>query len=79
LYRTVVQFFEFERLKKLKLSASCPGYFTPGERDPNTHWIGGWMDPRVSLTDVEKRKFQPVPSHYTNYAILGPKFERVIT
>jgi len=22
-------------------SASCPGLFTPGERDPRTHWLGG--------------------------------------
>jgi hypothetical protein len=22
-------------------SASRPGRFTPGERDPGTHWIGG--------------------------------------
>jgi hypothetical protein len=33
-------------------SASRPGRFTPG-----THWIGGWVDPRAGLEDVEKRKF----------------------
>jgi hypothetical protein len=22
-----------------------------------THWIGGWVDPRTGLDDVEKRKF----------------------
>jgi hypothetical protein len=38
-------------------SASRPGCFTPGERDPGTHWIGGWVDPRASLDDLEKRKF----------------------
>jgi hypothetical protein len=37
-------------------SASRPGRFTPGERDPGTHWKGGWADPRASLDDVEKRK-----------------------
>jgi hypothetical protein len=26
-------------------SASSPGRFTPGERGPDTHWIGGWVDP----------------------------------
>jgi hypothetical protein len=31
--------------------------FTPGERAPGTHWIGGWVDPRASLDDVEKRLF----------------------
>jgi hypothetical protein len=35
-------------------SDSRPGRFTPGERAPGTHWIGGWVDPRASLDDVEK-------------------------
>jgi hypothetical protein len=38
-------------------SASRSGRFTPGERSPGTHWIGGWVDPRADLDDVEKRKF----------------------
>jgi hypothetical protein len=38
-------------------SASRPGRFTPDEKDPGTHWKGGWVDPRASLDDVEKRKF----------------------
>jgi hypothetical protein len=42
-------------------SASHPGRFTPGERDPGTHWIGGWVDPRAGLEDVEKRKFLTIP------------------
>jgi hypothetical protein len=28
----------------------------PWERFPGTHWIGGWVGPRVGLDDVEKRK-----------------------
>jgi hypothetical protein len=35
-------------------SASRPGCFTPGERAPGTHWIGGWVDPRDGLNDMEK-------------------------
>jgi hypothetical protein len=31
--------------------------FIPGERDPCTHWLGGWVGPRAGLDDVEKRKF----------------------
>jgi hypothetical protein len=63
-------------------SASRPGRFNPGERVPGTDWIGGWVDPRVGLDDVEKRKFltlphsnsnpsvvQPIASRYTDYAI----------
>jgi hypothetical protein len=37
-------------------SVSCPGHFTPGERTPGTHWIGGWVDPRADLVAMEKIK-----------------------
>jgi hypothetical protein len=37
-------------------SSSRPGPFTPGERAPGTHWIGGWVGPRAGLDDVKKRK-----------------------
>jgi hypothetical protein len=30
--------------------------FTPEERAPGTHWIGGCVGPRVGLDAVEKRK-----------------------
>jgi hypothetical protein len=60
--------------------------FTPrplypcGERASGTHWIGGCVDPRAGLDNVEKRKFltlpisdllvvQAVASHYTDYGI----------
>jgi hypothetical protein len=33
-------------------SASLPGRFTPGA--PCAHWIGGWMDTRAGVDDVEK-------------------------
>jgi hypothetical protein len=36
-------------------SASRPVRFTPGERAPGAHRIGGWVDPRAGLDDVEKR------------------------
>jgi hypothetical protein len=42
-------------------SASRPGHFTPKERVPGIHWIGGWVGPRAGLDDVEKRK-NPDPS-----------------
>jgi hypothetical protein len=34
-------------------SASRPGRFTHGERVPGTHWIGGWVNPKAGLDDVE--------------------------
>jgi hypothetical protein len=42
-------------------SDSRPGRFTAGERDSDTHWIGGWVDPRADPEDVEKRKFLILP------------------
>jgi hypothetical protein len=33
-------------------SASRPGRFTPRERAPGTHWIGGWVGPRAVLDAV---------------------------
>jgi hypothetical protein len=37
-------------------STSRPDRFTPG-----THWIGGRVDLRASLNDLEKRKFLTLP------------------
>jgi hypothetical protein len=42
-------------------SDSRPGHFTPREIAPGTHWIGGWVEPRAGLDDVEKRKFLTLP------------------
>jgi hypothetical protein len=52
-----IHFFFTSALAGGDWSASRPGRFTAGERGPGTHWIGGWMDPRASLDDVEKRQF----------------------
>jgi hypothetical protein len=64
---------------------SRPGLFTPGERIPGTLLVGGWVDPRAGLDDMEKRTFltlpglqlrpsvvQPVASRYTVYVIPAP-------
>jgi len=37
-------------------SVSCPSCFTPRERAPSTHLIGGWVGPRASLNMVANRK-----------------------
>jgi hypothetical protein len=39
-----------------KWSASHPILFTALERAPGTDWIGGWLGPRASLDDLEKRR-----------------------
>jgi hypothetical protein len=35
-------------------SASRPCRFTPRKRAPGTHLIGGWVDRRAGLDDMEK-------------------------
>jgi hypothetical protein len=37
------------------------GRFTPGERAPGTHWIGGWVGSRAGLDYVEETKFLTLP------------------
>jgi hypothetical protein len=46
-------------------SASRPGRFTPTERAPGTHWIGGCTDLRAILDAVVKRKI-PSPRRESN-------------
>jgi len=41
-------------------SASRSSRFTPRERAPGTHWIGGWVGYRAGLDAMVKRK---TPSH----------------
>jgi hypothetical protein len=42
-------------------SSSRPGRFTSAEGAPGTHWVGGWVDLRAGLDDLEKRKFLTLP------------------
>jgi hypothetical protein len=53
----LIWFLQRWLLKKGDWSASHPCRFTPGERAPSTHWIGGWVGPRAGLDDTEKWKF----------------------
>jgi hypothetical protein len=39
----------------------APGHFTPGDKAAGTHRIGGWVDSRVGVDNVEKRKFLTLP------------------
>jgi hypothetical protein len=39
----------------------APAALPPEKDPPSTLWIGGWLDPRAGLNDVEKRKFLTVP------------------
>jgi hypothetical protein len=44
---------------------SCPGRFTPRERAPGIHCIGGWVGSRIGLDAVAKRKI-PSPCRDSN-------------
>jgi hypothetical protein len=44
-------------------SASRPGRFTPRERVPSTHWIGGWVS-HFTHTDPYPSKTQPNITQY---------------
>jgi hypothetical protein len=57
----LIHIFLTSALVRGEWSASRPGRFTPGEIAPGTHWIGGWVDPRAGLDDMEKRKFLTLP------------------
>jgi hypothetical protein len=46
-------------------SASRHGRFTPRERAPCTHWIGGWVGLRAVLDAAVKRKI-PSPRRESN-------------
>jgi hypothetical protein len=39
-------------------SDSRLGHFTPRERAPGTHWIGGWVGPSAGLDAVVKKKYR---------------------
>jgi hypothetical protein len=39
--------------------ASRPCRFTPGERVPGTHWIGGWVAPKPVLTTWARENSLP--------------------
>jgi hypothetical protein len=68
--------------------ASRTSRFTPAERVPGTHWIGGWVGSWSGLDAVEKTKictagnqtpaFQPVARRYTDWATPTPKEENTM-
>jgi hypothetical protein len=39
----------------------APAALAAGEEPPGTQWIRGWVDRRVGLDNVERRKILPLP------------------
>jgi len=44
---------------------SRSGSFIPGERVPDTNWIGGWVDPRASLNAMGRETFSTPAGNLT--------------
>jgi hypothetical protein len=53
-------------------SASRPSRFSPGKTAPGTHWIGGWVDPRTSLDEVEKKDSWPYRDSNSELSVVQP-------
>jgi hypothetical protein len=67
-----IQIFVTSALAGGEWSASRPGRFIPGERVPGIHWIGGWVDTRTGLDDVEKRKFLTLQDSKSDPSVVQP-------
>jgi hypothetical protein len=59
MYRSTLSWFA--TLVGGECSVSRPGRFTPGERVPGNHCVGGWVNLTAVLDDVERRKFLILP------------------
>jgi hypothetical protein len=57
-------------------SASRLCRFTPGVRAPGAHWVGGWVDPRDSLDDLEKENSCPYRDSNSNLSVVQPVASR---
>jgi hypothetical protein len=54
-----IHIFFTSALAGVEWSASRPVCFTSCENIPGTHWIGGWVDPRAVVDELEKRILDP--------------------
>jgi hypothetical protein len=54
-------FFSISALVGGEWSGSHPGRFTPREGTAHTHRIGGLVDPKAGMDDLEKKKFLTLP------------------
>jgi hypothetical protein len=56
-------------------SASHPGHFTRGQRDPGIHCIGRWVDPRSGLDASRKQSYTYFPARSPSlYRLSCPGF-----
>jgi hypothetical protein len=52
----------------------APAALSRGERAPGTHWIGGWVDLRAGLDDLEKKKFLTLPDSNSDPLVVQPDY-----
>jgi hypothetical protein len=52
-----------------ELSASRPCGFTPGDRVPGAHYVGGWAGPRVGIHTMKKTKIFPCRESNHGYPV----------
>jgi hypothetical protein len=57
-------------------SALPPGHFNPEERAPVIDCIGGWVDPRTGLDDIEERKFLTLRDSKSDSSFVQPVASR---
>jgi hypothetical protein len=55
-----------------------PGRFTPGERDPSIHWIGGWLGLRTGVDAMENRNSWPHRDSNSDSSVLYPAASRYL-
>jgi hypothetical protein len=53
--------------------------FSLEKQPPDTHWIGGWLDPRAGLTASEKRKSLSFNKSTVKYVWVTDRFIKVKT
>jgi hypothetical protein len=61
----VLREWRYSATHSLTSALDGPARFTPRERAPGTHWIGGWVGPRAVLDVMVKRKI-PSPRRESN-------------
>jgi hypothetical protein len=54
----------------------APAALPQGGKASGTHWLGGWVDPRAGLDDMEKLKFLTLPEIETRPSVVQPVASR---
>jgi hypothetical protein len=61
-----------------ELSDSRPDHSNLEERAPSTRWIEGWMSPRASIDDTEKRRFLPLTTKQSTIKLTNTIYRGIL-